>query len=213
MAPKRSETRIMAPVLRRWMDSRCDEGRRRKAEGWRNRRAAGCRLHSSPFRLPPSPSAPCRPPARRPCCRPRRPRPARTTRGRHRRRLDLAGQHLERQRQQGIAGQNRRGLVERLVAGGPATPQIVVVHGRQIVVDQRIGVDHLDGAGGRHGRLDRPAAGLRGQQHQHRPQPLARRQQAVTHRFAKPCRAAVAQVRFERQGPRRCAVRVTGQVR
>ena len=123
------------------------------------------------------------------------------------------GQHLEGQRQQGVAGQNGRGLVERLVAGGPPATQIVVVHRRQIVVDQRIGVDHLDRAGGRHGRLDRPAAGLGGQQHQHRPQPLARGQQAIAHRLAESRRAAVAQAESERPRPRRFAAQATEQVR
>ena len=54
-------------------------------------------------------------------------------------RLHLVGQHLKGQRQQGIAGQDRERFVEGLVTGGPATPQVVVVHRRQIVVDQRIG--------------------------------------------------------------------------
>jgi hypothetical protein len=31
------------------------------------------------------------------------------------------------------------------VAGRPTAPQIAIVHSRQIVVDQRIGVHHLDG--------------------------------------------------------------------
>ena len=46
-------------------------------------------------------------------------------------------------------------LAEDLVAGRPAAAQVVVVHRRQVVVDQRIGVDHLDGAGRRQRRLDR----------------------------------------------------------
>ena len=64
---------------------------------------------------------------------------------RKRRRLgpDLARQHLERQRQEPIPGQDRRRLVKRPVAGRPATPQVVVVHRRQIVVNQRIRVHHL----------------------------------------------------------------------
>ena len=62
-------------------------------------------------------------------------------------------EHLEGQRQQGVAGQDRRRLAEHLVAGRPAAAQVVVVHRRQVVVDQRVGVDHLDGTGGRQGLL------------------------------------------------------------
>ena len=66
-----------------------------------------------------------------------------------------ARHHLEGQRQQAVAGQDRRRLVERLVAGRPAPPQVVVVHRRQVVVDQRIGVHHLQRAGRRQRRLRR----------------------------------------------------------
>jgi hypothetical protein len=38
-----------------------------------------------------------------------------------------------------------RGDVERLVNGRPATPQVIVVHARQVVVDERIRVHHFDG--------------------------------------------------------------------
>ena len=55
---------------------------------------------------------------------------------RRRRRPDLARHDLERQRQEPVAGQDRRRLVERLVAGRPPPPQVVVVHRRQVVVDQ-----------------------------------------------------------------------------
>ena len=58
------------------------------------------------------------------------------------RRQQLEGQHLQR-----IAGQDRRRFVERLVAGRPAAAQVVVVHGRQVVVHQRVAVNQLDGAG------------------------------------------------------------------
>ncbi len=49
--------------------------------------------------------------------------------------------------QQAISGQNGRGLVESLVIGRLAAPQIVIVHSGQIVMDQGIGVDHLNGRG------------------------------------------------------------------
>ena len=55
-----------------------------------------------------------------------------------------SGQHFERPRLQRVAGQDRDGLAEGHVARGLAAPQIVVVQRRQIVVDQRIGVQHLN---------------------------------------------------------------------
>ena len=51
--------------------------------------------------------------------------------------------HFKGAGEQGIPSQDRRGIAIHLVVGRPATPQIVVVHGGQIVMDQRHGVDHL----------------------------------------------------------------------
>ena len=45
------------------------------------------------------------------------------------------------------AGARGRRDVERPVDRGPAPAQVVVVHARQIVVDQRVGVHHLDRGG------------------------------------------------------------------
>ena len=56
-----------------------------------------------------------------------------------------AGQHLEGAGLQGVAGQNRDGFAEGHVAGGLAAAQVVVIERGQIVVDERIGVQHLDG--------------------------------------------------------------------
>ena len=49
--------------------------------------------------------------------------------------------------QQGVAGEHGDSLAEHLVVGQLAAPVIVVVHGGEVVVDQRVGVDALDGAG------------------------------------------------------------------
>ena len=95
-------------------------------------------------------------------------------------------QHLEGHRQQPVAGEDRGRIVELLVAGRPAAAQIAVVHRRQIVVDQRIGMDHLDRrrdlqrAAPRH--PEEPRAG----QHQERPQPLSRGQRRIAHRLVDP---------------------------
>ena len=56
-------------------------------------------------------------------------------------------QQLESQCLQAVANEQGRRFVVLDVAGRPPAPQHVVVHARQIVVDQRIGVDQLDGAG------------------------------------------------------------------
>ena len=55
----------------------------------------------------------------------------------------VAADDLEGQRLQGVAREDGCGFVELAVAGRPAAAQVVVVHGRQVVVDQRVGVDHF----------------------------------------------------------------------
>ena len=49
--------------------------------------------------------------------------------------------------QQGIARQHRDALAEDLMVGQFAAPVIVIVHRGKVVVDQRVGVDALDGTG------------------------------------------------------------------
>ena len=61
----------------------------------------------------------------------------------------LARHQRERLGQQAVAGEDRQPLAEHDVAGRPAAPQRVVVHGRQVVVDEGVGVDELERAGGR----------------------------------------------------------------
>ncbi len=104
-------------------------------------------------------------PVRRPCRR------CRCTRqhlhllqapGSRQRAAGVAGEHFEGQRLQGIARQHCGTFVKRLVAGRLAAAQVVVVHGWQVVVDQAVGVDHLDGDGGHRPavRAPRPAPSL-----------------------------------------------------
>ena len=57
----------------------------------------------------------------------------------------LAGENPKRQHLQRIAHQDRGRLVERLVTRRTAAPQVVVVHGRQVIVHQRVSMDELDG--------------------------------------------------------------------
>ena len=53
------------------------------------------------------------------------------------------GQHFIGLRLQCVTGKNGDGIAENLVTGGAPTPQVVVVERRQVIVDQRISVQHL----------------------------------------------------------------------
>ncbi len=57
-------------------------------------------------------------------------------------RRDLKGD-----REQRVTRQNRDAVAKNLVTGRATAPEIVVVHAREIVVDERVGVDALDRAG------------------------------------------------------------------
>ena len=59
----------------------------------------------------------------------------------------LAGEQFEGQRLQAVAYEQCGRFIEFNVAGRPAAAQHVVVHARQVVMDQRVGVDHFDSAG------------------------------------------------------------------
>ncbi len=68
-----------------------------------------------------------------------------------------AGARLARQQRKGlgeqaIAGQDGDAVAVHHVQGRPAPPQRVVVHRRQVVVNERVGVNQLDGARGRQGQ-------------------------------------------------------------
>ena len=92
-----------------------------------------------------------------------------------------AGQDVEGERQQRVAGEDGGRLVERLVDGRHAAPEIVVVHGRQVVVDERIAVHAFDRGRGEHRvrRLD--AEEPRRLDDQERAEALAAGQHGVAH--------------------------------
>ena len=91
------------------------------------------------------------------------------------------GEDLESQRLQGIAGEDRGGFVEGDVHGGPAATQRVIVHGRQVVVHQRIGVDQFDRGGGRVQPAFLGAEDAAGGVHQQRADALAAAQCGMAH--------------------------------
>ncbi|SBO42933.1 protein of unknown function [Cyanobium sp. NIES-981] len=99
------------------------------------------------------------------------------------------GHHLEGAGEQGIAGQDGVGFPVHLVIGGAAAAQVVVIHGGQIVMDQRHGVDHLQGHRRWHGPLAVTTGQLTGRQAENRPQPLAPGQQGIAHRLAQGLRS------------------------
>ena len=67
----------------------------------------------------------------------------------------LARQQRERLGLQAVAGEDRDAVAVDDVQRRPSAPQRVVVHRRQIVVDERVGVDQLERAGGRQRRVAR----------------------------------------------------------
>src|SRR5207253_1075167 len=52
--------------------------------------------------------------------------------------------NLKRERQERIACKDGDAIAEYLVAGRLSAPEIIVVHARQIVVNERVGMDALD---------------------------------------------------------------------
>ena len=83
--------------------------------------------------------------------------------------------------QERIAGEDGGRLVEGLMDGRAAAAEVVVVHRRQVVVDQRIAMDQLDGGGGGEAELGGDAQHPGGLDEKERPQPLAALERAVPH--------------------------------
>ena len=99
-----------------------------------------------------------------------------------------ARQHVEGERQQGVAGENRGRLIEGLVHGRLAAPRVVIVHRRQVVVHQRIAMQQFDRAAGIERAVMRRAEQRRGLGHQKRAQPLAAAERGVAHGRDQPLR-------------------------
>ena len=85
--------------------------------------------------------------------------------------------------EEAVAGEDRDVLAELDVRGRQAAAQLVVVHRRQVVVDQRVGVDQLDRAGDRQEALGLGAERAGGGQREDRAHPLAAGEQRVAHRL------------------------------
>jgi hypothetical protein len=103
----------------------------------------------------------------------------------------IRSNYLERPREQRITDQNRDRITINFVARRPAAPEIVIIHGRQIVVHKRIGMDHFHGARRRQSILHLAAARPSGKEHKPRPQPLPGGQERITNCFGQNGRATV----------------------
>ena len=99
------------------------------------------------------------------------------------------GHHFEGPAEQSIASENGHGIAVDLVVGGATTAQIIVIHRRQIVMDQRHGVDHLQGHCRRHRQRGITADQLTGCKAENRSEPLASSQERIAHRLAKRLRS------------------------
>ena len=102
------------------------------------------------------------------------------------RRFGVDGEGGEAEGEQGVAGEDRRRLVVAAVGRRASPSQVVVVQGREVVVDQAVGVDHLERRAAGQQRLPPRAEALAGEQHQSRPDALAAREDAVAHRLVQP---------------------------
>ena len=88
---------------------------------------------------------------------------------------------LERQALQGVPDQQRGGLAEGDVAGRLAAAQHVVVHARQVVVHQRVGVDQLYRSSGTLDLVRLRTGGLSRGECEQRAHPLAATQHRIAH--------------------------------
>ena len=94
----------------------------------------------------------------------------------------IVRQHLERERLQGVAGEYCHRIAEYDMAGRPAAAQGIVVHRRQIVVDERIGVDDLDRGRRRVEPFKTCAEGAADGVDEDRPQTFAVTEHGIAHR-------------------------------
>ena len=93
----------------------------------------------------------------------------------------VIGDHVKGKGQQCIAGKNGCCLVERLVNRRQTPAEIVIVHGRKIVMNERIAMDHFERRSRQGYAVIGPAEKSRGFHHQDRAQALATAQRRMSH--------------------------------
>ena len=86
-----------------------------------------------------------------------------------------------REGQEGVAREDGRRLAELLVARRPPAPGVAVIHRRQVVVDEGICMDELQGGGEGKGGVSVPSHGLGPGDRQNGPKPLSPGHQTVAH--------------------------------
>ena len=85
--------------------------------------------------------------------------------------------------EQRVAGEDGHAFTEDLVRSGPTAAKVVVVHAGEVVVDERVGVDALDRAGGGCGCGDRAAAGFGSREREDGAKAFAAGEERVAHRL------------------------------
>ncbi len=83
--------------------------------------------------------------------------------------------------QERIPDQDGDGLAEDLMTRGATASEIIVVHGREVVVNQRVRMDVLEGAGDGQDIFRTPSHRLGGGDGQDRPQSLPACEEAIVH--------------------------------
>ena len=96
-----------------------------------------------------------------------------------------AAQDLERECEQRVARQYRRRLIESPMHGGTAAAQVVIVHRRQVIMDEGVAMHAFNGGTRlqRAGFIHAKEASALGDEKG--PDPLAGRQQRIAHRLHK----------------------------
>ena len=105
----------------------------------------------------------------------------------------IADQDCEGFREQAVPREDGLAFAEGHVAGGFAAPQVVIVHGGQVIVDEGLGVDVFQGRGAGEGDLRRASERFGGQHAEHRTHALAPGFEAVAHGLAHPWGFSVLQ--------------------
>ena len=103
--------------------------------------------------------------------------------GRRLAQAEVDGDEAEGLRQERVPGKDGHRLAEDLVVREAPAAVVVVVHGGEVVVDQRVGVDQLEAAGGGHDIGHLAAHRLGAGDHQDRAEALAAGEDAVPHRL------------------------------
>ena len=122
------------------------------------------------------------------------------------------GEHVKRIGQQAVAGQDRGGFIKGLVAGRTSPTQIVVVHRRQIVMYQRIAMNHLQSTSCAQNAVALDAEQAGGFDQQEGAQALAAAERAIAHGFQQPLRPGffAGQQMWAEQGIQHGLGRVSG---